>query len=204
MKILRFYFLFLLSCGFFAEAGFIKGNGGNVYSCASQSSMELLDFTEMEHVMGWHLSVRHAKNQEADLVKTVIERARQLNPQASARWNSMYQTFWNEAVLMPTSVLAPIDDSKHEYVPAGCDVLQAVVRRARPLPGEARYLVSQFIWNKLPLADRVGLLFHEVIYRDCGGEDSRKVRALNALLFSDDFEKKSRQEVTNYFAQACF
>jgi len=104
-------------------------------------------------------------------------------------------------------VLRDIPDSIESFLPADCALEQLVIQSEPDVPGDARYLINDDIWRRLPVEDQVAVILHEIIYREAfplGHQDSRKVRYFNSWLYSNDIRSAGEATRLAVFRQMTF
>ncbi|MGZ5278718.1 MAG: hypothetical protein ACXWC9_02175 [Pseudobdellovibrionaceae bacterium] len=183
----------ILTFPFASQAGFIKENGGNVLVCqldSGQTSSDLLDFFEASQFLrpdnlNFTKLVGKTKQQVLSEVLAIISEVR---GETSNPYPAWLASFESEATFVRGVKLGTITDSYHFIVPRNCTVEQTVIQ-IEPLFHEARYTISQDLWEQLSPSHQAGLQMHELIYRELNSEDSRLVRIINAVLFSDEIRE---------------
>jgi hypothetical protein len=186
----RFSWMLFFVCSVtWANAGIIKENGGNTIICsgAGASGPELLDFYEARnylppdemHFEHWQ---EMSKAEILENVLTVIDEVRAPDPNPYRQWIAEFEA---EANFVPNTLLGVVADSFHIVVPPNCNVEQTVIQIA-PIFHEARYTISDDIWQKMKPLQQAGLQIHELVYRELNSSDSRMVRLITGLLFSDE------------------
>jgi hypothetical protein len=195
----------------FSYAGIVKEDGGNSVVCKMESNqviavkVNLLDFFEAEQsVVPDHLHFTHLLGKEKQQVLSeVIENVRVKGDFYANLFKQWLSEFESEAVFLKGVSLGVIPDSFHFILPKNCTVKQTAIQ-IEPLFHEARYTLDEDIWTQLPPAHQAGLLMHELIYRKLQDNDSRKVRAINAFLFSDEIRQLSPEQVRIEFKKLGF
>ena len=172
-----------------AQAGFDKGNGGDVLVCttATTATVHLLD--EFEAHYEWAMSDL-TKPATLDERLTVLERhlpdlvqqIRQERP-----WVEQNLRFVKDAKL------TDLDDDQLYWLPKNCTREQVAIQNS------AGVLIDEALWTKMSVSSQAKLLSHEILYRILDRDprfssahrlpSSKPVRFLNALLWSADFEK---------------
>jgi len=193
----------VLLLGDFSQAGFIKENGGNVLICQlenGKTSGELLDFFEASHFLPpdnlkFTNLVGKTKEDALSGVLALIAEVRGSGPNPYPEWIA---NFDREASFVSGVKLGTISDSYHFIVPRNCTVEQTVIQ-IEPMFHEARYTISQDLWGQLSPAHQAGLQMHELIYRELNSEDSRTVRMINAVLFSDEIHSLTLSQKRELF-----
>jgi len=188
-KFILFLCAFLI-LGAKSQAGFIKENGGNILVCQAENgktSGELLDFFEASHFLppdNLHFTnlIGKTKKEALNGVLALIAEVRGNGPNPYPEWIANFES---EASFVSGVKLGTISDSYHFIVPRNCTVEQTVIQ-IEPLFHEARYTISKDLWDQLSPAHQAGLQMHELIYRELNSDDSRTVRIINAVLFSDE------------------
>lgn len=193
MKSLFFVLLFTIQ----AQAGFIIGNGGNVVQCQWQQapdSFQLLDFFEayrLNSVLGETLSFTQTESKKQDeALNYAFDLLKVLDPQGAAILQKWREDFHRESKQLFATEFGLIQDSFHFSIPSNCRVHQAVIQ-GEPVLLEPRYVINGDLWSRLTEFHRAGLILHEILYRLLKTSDSRPVRLITAMLFSDQFAKLS-------------
>lgn len=172
-----------------AQAGFDKGNGGDVLVCtiSTMTTVHLLD--EVEAQREWALSdLTQAATLDERL--TVLERqlpalARQIEQERP--WVEQNLRFVKDAKL------TDLDDDQLYWLPKNCTREQVAIQNS------AGVLIDEALWTKMSASTQAKLLSHEILYRILDRDprfssthrlpSSKPVRFLNALLWSADLEK---------------
>lgn len=169
------------------------GNGGDVIACLEKDSLNkvlLLDFyessDELATLSGTYEEI--VQNRLNALKKMDVT----LGQQYAQRWQSMK----SEIEFKDNVQLVDIKDSSHTFEPEdkNCQLKQIAIRRKLVFGKQGRFVVNKKYWNHLSATHQAGLIWHEMIYEHLaklGEKDSIKARAMNAEIFSSDFEKKS-------------
>jgi hypothetical protein len=176
-----------------AYAGEIVGNGGDVIACPDKAPV-LLDFFEAGAVHGLTRRADLAGGTPQEIAKAALRDLKRLNPTRARIYEQRIARFQEEASFVAGAELADIPDSHPIVLPNGCKLRQIAIQKPRMLPQDPLYVIDLDLWNALDLAQKAGLILHEVIYTDAiryGHTNSRSVRYLNAVLHSDRLEKTS-------------
>lgn len=180
-------------------AGNKVGNGGDVMICTAKAKdgarTRLLDFFEAEE-RGTKLAAAGPKASYTEILKAKLEKLRKIAPKLAAQYQRRLEKIEGDLEFKTGVALTDVQDSLHAYKPndEACDVKQIVIRTERLEASDKLFLVDKLLWAKLDNRDQAGLISHEIIYEHfskIGSDDSRKARRLNALIFSEDFEKMS-------------
>jgi len=181
-----------------AYAGGSVENGGNVVVCRTPGheiqSIELLDYYEARVMRGLDLDYAGQSADVSDGFRNLMLRLGRLSPDRVRKYTDEFLHFSDEALLVPGVELVTIPDSKHLFLPKGCEVTQIVIQRIPEFGGDKRYFVNADLWSLLSVRDKVGLILHELLLREAmeqGVETSVATRYLNSLLASSAFDRVS-------------
>lgn len=172
-----------------AQAGFDKGNGGDVLICttATTATVHLLDEVEAQYEWAMSDLTRPATLDER---LTILERhlpdlAQQIRQERP----------WIEQNLhfVTNAKLTDLDDDQLYWLPKNCARAQVAIQNPIGV------LVDKSLWTPMSTSSQIKLLSHEILYRVLDRDprfsstgrlpSSRPVRFLNALLWSEDLEK---------------
>lgn len=161
------------------------GNGGDVVDCPGKTT--LLDFYET--TLPQH-SFAPEMGFEA-IASDVLKNLERLSASQARQYRNRLKEFLNEADFKGDVKLVNIRDSKHLFKPREeqCKVRQIAIRKKDASSISKRFLVDQELWDRLPEADKAGLVLHEIVYEHfykLGEDDSIKARSLTAYLFSQN------------------
>jgi len=184
MKSLFIFGILLIAQTSFANGNRV-GNGGDIITCSSQKPV-LLDFYETSRL------INEGSGTYQEILKKLFTRLEEkhsgLGKQYLKRSESILPEIeWSE------KPLKDIQDSEELVsLSKDCQMNQAAIRKTEKSPLTKSFLIQKKIWNSLSETQKAGLISHEIIYEHfskLGEKNSRKARELNALLFSEDFEK---------------
>ena len=166
-----------------ASAGNRVGNGGDVVICPEKST--LLDFYERPPV-----AAAGAKDYQAILAQRIAALAKAA-PKLAEQYGRRAKSIGNEIDFKADVKLTDVKDSLHAFEPDddNCKVRQIAIRQNQPVG--KRFLIDDRSWKALDAQNKAGLILHEIIYEHLaklGQTDSRKVRKLNAHIFSSAIE----------------
>ena len=189
------FFLYLISFNALAVLdGQGTGNGGDVLVCknlnGSVQNITLYDFHEASFRHDINLDLDSNATSLNEKVTSILNKIKRLNPTRAA----LYEKWWKEFQLPENTSftndhLSDIPDTGEVTYPANCEVVQAAHQK-KPMSGERRYIIKKDLWNQMDVANKAGLVIHELIYREAREENSyvhtnsKRVRYLNATFFS--------------------
>lgn len=209
MKILRSIFVFLsmflvlmvvrVGEGRPRFLGDVKGNGGGAIQCPGRP-LELLDFYEAR-VLGQGELQLGARLEVQAMAEVLLSRLAFHSPVRAQQFRIWFENFEKEAVFIEGLPLSEIDDLGVE-LPEGCQWRQVINQNPILLPYNKNYLIDSSLWAKLPLEQRVGLVFHELFYRESTSVTSMGVRWLNSRLATDGLNALPLTERMKIFAGA--
>ena len=178
--------------------GDFAGNGGDVLNCPNETT--LLDFYEGtlgDNPIKIDLGPESLSLEEK--VDFYINKLKRVSPVRAKRYKAEADTFISDTFFVSGAELTDIPDSHHLLKPKGCDFLQIAIRppKAARLNGK-QYIVSQDLWDLLSKDHKVGLIFHEIIYKEAvvfGHKNSIETRKLNRLIASKAFASVTKKEL---------
>jgi hypothetical protein len=182
-----------------ASAGDVKGNGGGALLCPGKP-LEILDFYEVQQKGLGKVNFGEAQTQQ-QMVDVYLARLAKYSPARSALYRNWAESFLNEAVFLDQIPLDDIDDIG-VTLPKNCQWFQIINQNPLLLPPGKRYLIHRDLWLQLNLQQQVGLIFHELIYRQSGSQNSTGLRHLNGLIAADQFNSLSLTERIDISIQA--
>lgn len=172
-----------------AQAGFDKGNGGDVLVCTTSTTTTVHLLDEVEAQREWALS-------DLSQPATLDERLTVLESHLPDLVQQIRQERpWIERNLhfVTNAKLTDLDDDQLYWLPKYCTRAQVAIQNPIGV------LIDESLWTSMSKSSQTKLLSHEIIYRvldrdprfDSAGRlpSSRPVRFLNALLWSADLEK---------------
>lgn len=214
MKLINTIVLGLLLPLFSFAGGGQLGNGADAVVCTTgyKTTAELLDIYEARVLLGknWVPGYRGGTDIEISTYIGVNKILAQLDtklPAKSARLRSYVATFFEESNFLYGVELTDIPDSLQVALPGGCKLAQLVIQSPNPQLGQKRYTINGDIWNLMDPTSRMGMVLHEVIYRDqliLGHKDSRWTRYLNALFFSNSIENLSPKDINDVIKKGAY
>lgn len=147
------------------------GNGGGVVVCRNKTTdaiekVELLDYYEARVIRNLKLDLGADTLSYDEKAQSVLSKMEKLTPIRAAKYRKLYNKFFSEAVMVPDANLDYIDDAASVVVPIGCKKEQASILRTPEFPEDARYIISQILWDKLDNNSKAGLILHEIIYQE--------------------------------------
>ncbi len=171
------------------QAGFDKGNGGDVLVCTTSTTTTIHLLDEVEAQQEWALSdlTRPATLGErlAVLEHHLPDLARQIEQELP--WVELNLRFVKDAKLID------LDDDQLYWLPKNCTREQVAIQNSTGV------LIDEALWTKMSASSQAKLLSHEILYRTLDRDprfssahrlpSSKPVRFLNALLWSADLEK---------------
>jgi len=184
-----FSFLTIL---FICSQGFTNnkvGNGGDGVFCKNSTidTAELLDFYEEK------IDFKTGETKPETIAEQRFEQLKKVAPKLGAQYLKRLKEIFAEIEYKDDVALTDIKDSNHLFKPNSedCKVLQVVIRKAKALPNEKRFLFRNDLWKKLSSLHQAGLLTHEIIYEHfakLGETDSIKARKMNRFIFQSSLK----------------
>jgi hypothetical protein len=145
-SILSLVFLCDISHGAVVAANKV-GNGGDGVFCKKLDRTEgrLLDFYESNFS-------NESKDTDPDAIaEKQIKKLEEIAPKLSKQYFKRLKELANEIEYKSEVSFTDIKDSKHMFQPlsADCQVLQVVIRKAKVLPNEKRFLIREDLWKQM-------------------------------------------------------
>lgn len=191
----------------YATSGQKVGNGGDILVCKDDKgaiqSLELLDYYEgrslrqIEQIVLPEQSIQEATN-------SVLSKLYNKAPNSSLKIKKYIDQFWEEARFVEKAKFVDINDSEHLFFPPGCSVEQVAIQSNPKFQGDPRYIISKDLWDLMPLQQKVGLIFHEALYKmaiEKGAVNSINTRYLNSLLNSESLNQVPLKTLFYLFQQ---
>lgn len=133
-----------------------------------------------------------------------LQRLADFDPDRQKRYQERAAKFEDDAAFLTDVTLPLLDDSG--YIPRrnNCNPVQVIIQQKPKFPGDKIYLINNKFWGQLSAQDQAILILHEIIYQEAlerGQTNSISTRYYNALVFSGEIEKKTKQEyfeILNY------
>jgi hypothetical protein len=176
-------------------AGFGKGNGGYGVYCPKDQSWMMLDYFEAQALH--ELTVDEKLLNNENLLSIFADRLMKIDSTDSYKFREFALKWSQEVVFVDARDLGPINDVFPSVLPEGCELKLAGFQRA------GRYFLSKVIWKEMTTPQQKVLMLHELVYRAMLDRremhDSRPVRAIVALLISENFETMSAEEFIRYY-----
>ncbi|MCM2276926.1 MAG: hypothetical protein NDJ89_02480 [Oligoflexia bacterium] len=176
-----------------AAAGDSKGNGGSGIVCRDAagriSAVELLDYYEVR-LSGRALSLKPELGSYENMLNELFDRWSPHAPLRMAQYRRWLKSFESEAGFHSGVSIPAIPDTGSIVIPAGCEPMPIAFQRpdGEIMPGVKRYTISKDLWDLMPEVQKVGLVLHELIYREgiqAGHTTSFPTRYLNGYLSSE-------------------
>ncbi len=170
-----------------------EGHGVYVIDCGEKNVHGLDYFEAKETIDDFHLSLG-AKVSLDEGIELLLNRVKKFDLQNYLLLKKWWEQFWmdtkfiSETRIIDSRDLGAVLDFSE--VAPGCELKQAVVQLKKTLPMEFRYYITKSIWDRLSDIDKIGLVFHELLYRKAlqdGHKTSNQVRYLNSILSSSYF-----------------
>lgn len=177
-------------------AGDFKGNGGSSVACPGQA-LQILDFFEMKVP----LQLGPPDLNFSAKAQIYLKRVATFSAARAALYLVGFQKFEEEAVFLNGIPIDTIPDT--DFVPPpGCDLVQVINQNPALLPPGKHYLVDLNQWQKLSAEQQLGLIFHELLYRESTAKTSKAVRELNALIASGEILRRSAPQIVGLLKAA--
>jgi hypothetical protein len=181
--------------------GYEVGNGGTVVVCKNSKpqivSVELLDFyiarlkwIQFHAAFGNYPPVKMK-------VSFALSRLSRLDAARAASYQNQADRFDSQTRFTDLAILPDTNDYGDVALPAGCTIEQMIIQKNPIVDNEARYLIYRPLWSLLDADNQAGAMLHEIIYRDAiahGHKNSIKVRALNAIVSSDELQNYDQEK----------
>jgi hypothetical protein len=196
-------YITLLSFLFFtnsAWSGNEKGNGGLALYCSALPS-QLFDFYESVNLHHFVFRKDLAQGDEWVIVLDVVQGIEARVPELAALLRNDFEIFKANSRFLKGE-LGLSDDTKHVFLPDGCELKQAVLQRKNILTGKIDFFISEKVWGDLSSLQKAGLILHEALYKNSNQNDSRGVRRLTGFLFSQSFNLSSEEEIAEELKNA--
>jgi hypothetical protein len=177
-----------------------KGNGGFLMSCQN-GEQKLLDFYEAENLYSFKLRQSSSSSNLNSELELFQQSLRSVSVEIATKIAIEIQFFLKNSKFI-RGELGLSQDSKQVFLPQNCELKQFALQRERPMTGQVLFLVSEEIWNRSSGRQQVGLIIHEILYKNSNQSDSRGVRRLTGFLFSTELLKKNLDRIENEFFKA--
>lgn len=191
-----FYSLFISAA---VWAGDIKGNGGGAILCKDQF-LEILDFYEANS-LGYGKPDFGGAVLENEIKSVYLDRLAVHSPQRSEIYRQWLNDFESEAVFIENIPIEDISDLGVS-LPDQCSWHQIVNQNSILLGGGKKYLIDRTLWGQLSPSQKVGLMMHELFYRESTSKTSKGLRLLNALLATNQLNQIDLLSRSKLFADA--
>lgn len=168
------------------------GNGGDVVTCKDKSPQVLDLYESSEEII---------TATETDYQKIVSERLNLLaeaHKKTADQYRTKFSGILKDSDFKANAKLTDINDSEHLVLPKDCQLKQAAIRKNSTAKNEKLFLFDNDNWQEMDSLNKAALIMHEIIYDHfykLGERNSIKVRKVNALLFSKNFNKKQFWEL---------
>jgi hypothetical protein len=164
------------------QAGDAKGNGGGALLCPGKN-LEILDYHEAK-ALGFGEPQLGSKDDVAEMVNEYLSRLRVHSPIRAQIFRGWFESFASEAVFLNSIPIGEIDDLGIS-LPPGCEWRQIINQNPLLLPAGKKYIIDHHLWDQLSSIQKVGLIFHELLYRESDSKTSQGLRRLNGLIVTD-------------------
>ncbi len=201
MKKLLLFAVFIISLtvlsAFAYASGRTVGNGGNVVICDNDGvkTYEVLDFYEARVLRNVQIDFDLKGDTFESKAQFLIKRLERVSSVRAQLYQQFFQNFKQEVFWLKEGELNDISDSDHiTKPPQGCSIKQVVNQSNPVMPMDKRYFIDQKIWDKMTDTQRVGLVMHEIIYREAislGHTNSVSTRYLNSIISSGVMDEMS-------------
>jgi hypothetical protein len=180
-------------------AGDVKGNGGGAVIC-SGNTLEILDLYEAR-LAGYGEPSLGNNTELESMMNEYLQRLSIYSPVRAKLYLDWFKNFENESIFLSGIPIQPIPDLGSP-LPKGCVWHQIVNQNPLLLPSDKKYLIDKTVWQKLSNLQKVGLIFHELIYRESNSSTSRGLRLLNGLVMTDQLNSLGLEDRINLFSDA--
>ncbi len=171
-------------------AGDFKGNGGSSVQCSGKP-LQILDFFEMP----WPLQLGPPNLSAEAKSEIYLQRLAAFSPRRADLYRLWFQRFQSEAVFLDGIPIDKIPDTDFTP-PPGCVLVQVVNQNPALLPPGKHYLVDSELWRELSTDQKVGLIFHELLYRESKAKNSIQIRKLNAAIAGHQIRRYTPEQMT--------
>ena len=193
-----------LAAGSQAFAGPGDAGGGNAVVCKEDDGSvkaQVLDYYEAKLLNDITIDLGAANLTYQQKVDVALNRLAEVDLGLSNTLKKSAEEFYKSTAFIEKARLEPVPDSKHIFIPEGCDISQIAVQIQREYPGQKIYYVNKKIWDLMDSDSKAGLVLHEIIYRNAiagGATDSKGARFMNSVISSaDKFGELTYQEYTD-------
>lgn len=207
---MKFLLILLVYSGLALASGRTVGNGGDVVFCQGkegQQSFELLDFYEGRVLRGLKMDLGGSELSVEEKIDKALIRLSRVSPKRAAQYRHQAFTFFSESLFLSDVGLVDVPDSGHIVLPKNCQILQ-IANQSEPLyPEDRRYVIDKDIWDQLDSDNKVGLILHEIVYREAiaiGHINSISTRLLNSNMTSLRIESMNVQQYTEFLQDLGF
>ncbi|QLY23856.1 hypothetical protein [Bdellovibrio sp. KM01] len=182
--------LMMLSvCLVHAEGNKVGNGGDGVFCKGSNESARILDFYEGD------LKPTATEKDPYAIAEKKFTELKSAAPKLGEQYLSRLKTLRSAIDFKEGVALTNIKDSNHLFKPveADCEVIQVVIRKRSPLPGEKTFIIRQDLWDRLSPVQQAGMISHEIIYEHLmklGATDSVKARAFNRFIFGEKYDSE--------------
>jgi hypothetical protein len=182
------FLIFLLAILFsqLVHASFTKGNGGNILVC-SDGFNRVLDYYELTEIHHLQYDQTLSPFQE-----NIHGRLMRISPVWAKSYTEIMSDL-NNRIRFVTDDLGKVDDAEVIMYPSICELKQTAIQI------NGRILINKSLYNSLNSDQQNILILHEVLFtiilNDHELENSRPVRALAALLLSEEFKTMNKDEL---------
>ncbi len=175
-------------------ASFTKGNGGNILVCTNDNNI-VLDYYEMKELHGFKFNESLLATN--DFFMDIAKNIESFDANLADSFIEQYNRINNSKTFIKTNNLGVIDDVFDIFIPNNCELAQTIIQR------NGKLLINQTLFETLSSVQQNILILHEAIYSMLLSKkrlnDSRPVRALVALLVSENFYSMSLQDLKVFF-----
>ncbi len=176
-----------------SSAGFKKGNGGNILKCNTGPNV-VLDYYEM---IEYHkLNFSSEFNNPQLFFENAANRLVKIDEQFAKQFDLEFTDLGNRLKFIDVAEMGKVDDAYVTLLPSDCELKQTAILLY------PRILLSKPTFQTLNPIQKNILLLHEVIYSAMISnrklDDSRPVRALVALVLSQELNSMSMTEIKSF------
>ncbi len=190
-------FMLMMFSNVYAD-GRSVGNGGIGVSC--DENISILDFTNGKLIWGHSYNLLDEGSFE-DIRHKVLNRWLRLDPERAVLYALETRNFVQKAKFLTGVTLQGTNDTGgYIAIPNDCEIVQIAIQKSPRFPEESRYYIDSNYWSMLDEKNKVGLMFHELLYSEAialGRDDSYDTRYLNSLIHSDVIAVMSLEDYSN-------
>lgn len=164
-------------------------DGAVGFHCESEKKILLLDFYEYE-LLNKPKTIIKTNDSLNTILENRLDLLEKIDPKNAVHYKSRGKNLLQTMKLLEEVTLSRTNDSFEVARPAKCKAVQLALHHFKD--GKTEFVFNKELWEKMDALTQAGLVLHEVIYEQfylLGEKNSKKARALNALIFSSNFHE---------------